>query len=92
MNTSEISRVLHRDQVLQQMLIGVFPIDRIPPPTSVPAAFVVNLDTHTQPGSHWVALFIDRNYKCEFFDSYGLEPNKQMLQYINKYFSAFKHN
>jgi hypothetical protein len=92
MNSTEILTVLRSDQVLSQMIVGVFPIDKIPPPASVPSGFVINLDKHTLPGSHWVALYIDTNSKCEFFDSYGLEPNKQIRNYIEKHFSVLKYN
>lgn len=33
---------------------------------------IFNLDEHTEPGSHWVAMYIDLNNKdIYFFDSYG---------------------
>lgn len=35
---------------------------------------IFNLDKHTEPGSHWVALFIDgEKKKIYYFDSYGDE-------------------
>lgn len=35
---------------------------------------VVNTDDHTQPGSHWIAMYIDKSGKGTFFDSYGMPP------------------
>jgi hypothetical protein len=55
---------------------------------------VFNNDTHSKPGSHWVALFIDNNKrKAEFFDSLGKVPNKYILDFL-KHFGdyTFKWN
>lgn len=46
---------------------------------------VINLDEHNQPGSHWVALYIDlQENKIYFFDSVGKKPGKRIRQYITK--------
>lgn len=46
---------------------------------------VINLDTHNQSGSHWVALFIDLlNYKLYYFDSVGKKPGKRIKKFNNK--------
>ena len=48
---------------------------------------IFNLDTHTQPGSHWVALFIDcLKRKIYYFDSYGDDIPEQ----INKFSEEIK--
>lgn len=45
---------------------------------------VINLDPHTEPGSHWVSLFADfKNYKMYFFDSFGKKPIKNIKRFIN---------
>jgi hypothetical protein len=47
--------------------------------------FVLNLDSHKQGGSHWVALFIDNvNRTIEYFDSTGDAPNKNIKTFISK--------
>ncbi len=46
-------------------------------------AIVFNLDTHDQPGSHWVTLFIDNKLKTvEYFDSVGDKPNKNIKRFL----------
>ena len=46
---------------------------------------VFNLDAHDKPGSHWVALFSDVNKGgVYYFDSYGLEPPKEVKVLMNK--------
>jgi hypothetical protein len=38
-------------------------------------AMVINLEDHNQGGSHWVAVYNDKNLPyMEYYDSYGLEP------------------
>jgi hypothetical protein len=46
---------------------------------------IFNLDNHDQDGSHWVAIIIDLNKKqiC-FFCSYGSEPEKQHIKFIEE--------
>ena len=47
------------------------------------AGIIFNTDTFDKPGRHWVAFFIDNiNKKCEYFDSNGLPPNKQIRTFI----------
>jgi hypothetical protein len=46
---------------------------------------VLNLDDHTQNGSHWVSFLIDNVSKTiEYFDSAGRPPNKNINLFIKK--------
>ena len=63
--------------------------------------YVFNLDKHNQPGSHWVAMFVDFNInECYFFNSTGKKPCKQiifLMETLNKRFGKnkkfiFKYN
>ena len=54
--------------------IGVYPQDyllnfHIP---SQPVKLIINLDLSSQPGTHWLALFISKSH-LEIFDSFGLD-------------------
>lgn len=51
--------------------------------------FIFNHDTHDQPGSHWVALFLcfDQSSKLfgsHYFDSTGKEPKPEIMDFMNK--------
>ena len=59
---------------------GVYPIDRI---NEIPVnkntkkfGVIVNLDHHNQPGSHWVAIYVDKSKDkaLEYYDSFGDQP------------------
>ena len=46
---------------------------------------IFNLDEHTEPGSHWVALFIDcLKRKIYYFDSYGDDIPGQIDKFSNE--------
>lgn len=57
---------------------------------------VINLDTHNQPGSHWVALYANlKDSQVYFFDSFAKKPGKRIKKFINKiirylYFKTYK--
>jgi len=54
---------------------------------------VLNLDDHTQRGSHWVSFFIDNTLKTlEYYDSAGRRPNKNIKYFINKVYNFLKKN
>lgn len=46
---------------------------------------VINLDEHTEGGSHWVALYIDlKKNIVYFFDSFGKKPIRNIKKFINR--------
>jgi hypothetical protein len=46
---------------------------------------VINLDVHTQGGSHWVALYTDlQKGQIYYFDSFAKKPSKRTKKFINK--------
>ena len=82
MNTHQISNILSSDCELSTSFVGVFASDRLPKHCEQPAALICNLDPHNQPGSHWVAIYIENDIG-EYFDSYGLPPlNKNIVSFL----------
>ena len=65
---------MHAIRALRANTIGVYAADHIPKILSPPVAIIANLDTANKPGSHWVAIYIDKNGYGVYFDSYGLAP------------------
>ena len=39
-----------------------------------PGSYLVNTDSSTAPGEHWVAMFFNNQRSAEFFNSYSLHP------------------
>lgn len=49
-------------------------------------SFIMNLDPHTKPGSHWVACFIDPDFDraIEYYDSYARDPPENFWRDMKK--------
>lgn len=60
----------------QKKFIGVFASDQLPNKRyNYPACFIVNVDSSTKSGSHWLAFYLTSPQHLEFFDSYGQAPS-----------------
>jgi len=44
--------------------------------------FIINTKRRGEGIGHWIAIYFDGKKSIEYFDSYGEDPSKQMLQYI----------
>lgn len=91
MNTLDILKKVQNDEILKQHFLGVYPIDMLPNIHAIPCYFIVNLDPSSLPGSHWVALYFMKT-GCEYFDSYGRLPNKNIIKYISVYCNSYLYN
>jgi len=64
---------------------GVYAIDEVDKiPVSNKMGVVLNLDKHNQPGSHWVALYIDADgdQSVEYYDSFAEDPPESLMKDI----------
>lgn len=79
MRASEIKNLIH-----DKKFLGVFPSDQIPSTAS--GAMIVNTDTSTQGGEHWVSLFVIDKKHVEYFDAFGLGPIvPEIISYIQHF-------
>ena len=84
-----------RDALLprcRNQFVGVYACDRLPRilPSHRPLLIVANTDPHDKPGQHWIAMYIGRDAKGEYFDSLG-QPAPQIFQrYLNKYCNSWR--
>ena len=65
--------------------VGVISADEIDTlPAKKRIGFIMNLDKRDQPGSHWVACYIDtvHDRSVEYYDSFGREPSLSFLRQI----------
>ena len=67
----QIESILTLESSTKTGFKGVLPIDLLP--SRQTGSYVINLDKHDQPGSHWVAVY-DDGEKVEYFDSFGFPP------------------
>lgn len=82
-------KIYQKDDIFK----GVYPCDCLPTTFKLPAAFVINLSTHDEPGTHWVALCISKNGTSFYFDSFGLKPTNFYVQtFLNKHSKSLRYN
>jgi hypothetical protein len=51
--------------------IGVFPLDAIPAKLKSSTCVIINSDPSHLPGEHWLAVTVDKDGHCCFFDSFA---------------------
>ena len=71
MNSRQLHWILSNDKVTSRTFKGVYALDEIVhiKQKSFPSAYVFNLDPSYKPGSHWVAVYIDRKGHPEYFET-----------------------
>ena len=88
MNTDQLQVLLKRNARTWKHFRGMYAYDQLPKKGKV-GYYIVNLDPITQPGSHWIALRKRPGARAthQFFDSYGLPPQKLRFKRFlnNKY-------
>ena len=83
MNTFEIIDQLKELDCFQ----GVFPLDKLRNYKfkKIPMGIVINLDFSNEPGSHWVALYVNEQNEAIYFDSFGfINLNEYFLSFLKK--------
>jgi hypothetical protein len=76
MNTLDIESILSGDPTLGPSFAGVYPRDVFIATVGngKRGVFVLNADTSSQPGSHWLSV-VTTPTETLFFDSYGFPPD-----------------
>ncbi len=82
-NKTTSSHELHKiaKKMFGRKFIGVFASDQIPVMKTNQYA-IVNLDTHLEPGSHWVGV-VKENDKTYVYDSFGRKTFKILKELIH---------
>ena len=70
---------------------GVFSRNNLPKKIK-DGAYVINLDEYADVGTHWIALFCNRN-EIVYFDSFGVEHiPKEIKKFINRHSTSASQN
>ena len=89
MNSLQLHKILSK----YKNFLGIFARDELPYKVKYPSFFVFNTDNRSEPGEHWLAIFIDEDKKAEFFDSYGNHPRYFRLEkYLDKIARSWTYN
>jgi len=72
---------------------GVYPKDKLKSVKKFKdGSMVINLDDSSGQGTHWVCVNIDSTKPyTEYYDSFGLSPPKEIVQFLNKYKKPIKY-
>lgn len=92
MNTVSINQFVKPFQ-RKRIFKGVFASNQLPSNFSLPALFIVNLSPSSQPGTHWISLYIDKMGTALYFDSFGLPPrNTIILRFLKMHSKKSMYN
>ena len=97
MNAFKLAQVLTKDPFTKGSFAGVYASDQF---SSIeinedPTSLVVNTDPMELPGTHWIVIYINKQMKGEFFDSYEkhlIHYNKYFLDFMNRNAVEWEHN
>ena len=84
MNTTEISDYLNRDPECSEMFYGVDPAGKIPNLSSLPALIICTTDTSGKRGELWIILYVDKNRREEYFDSFQRCPFEHLKIFLDQ--------
>lgn len=85
MDTISLCQLACSDSKIRKIFGGVLSSDCLPLHRNNFTAYIINLDPHTLPGTHWTAVFFNDNGCVYFFDSYGRKPrNKSILKFMKR--------
>ena len=86
--------MLSGDKFTKQFFGGVYAIDEMNliKTVSYLSSFVINLDLSYKPGSHWVAVYFDKNGIGEFFDSFASYPPPEIVHFLPSHAKGWQYN
>jgi hypothetical protein len=87
MNSLQIDTILRKNRHTKNCYKGTYGSDNIKRFNEYPYAIVANTQKITQPGQHWVGMYISNVDTIEYFDSFGGPPNNE----IKKFTETFKN-
>lgn len=94
MNTVDLEKILKNNFFTRKNFLGVYAIDMLPiKKLKRPYSIICNTDPSYRSGKHWVAIFLPKFGKLEYFDSFGIKPtNEEIYELIAKNGKEFKYN
>ena len=94
MNSRQLCWILCGDKFTKLSFRGVYAIDEMKSIKSVsyPSSFVINLDPSYKPGSHWVAVYFDKNGVGEYLDSFAHYPPHEIVHFLRSHAKGWQYN
>ena len=94
MNNKQLHWILSNDKVTSRNFKGIYVLDEIKhiQQISFPSAYFFNLDPSYKPGVHWIAVYIGRKGRPEYFDSFGRPPPREIKDFLCTYVESWNYN
>lgn len=93
MNGQTLTDLLRREPRARSIWRGVFSRDDVPRRATYPSAYIFNTHPRLREGEHWVAVYMDRDRKGEYFDSYGFPPYcKEFRAFLERNSRKWRYN
>ena len=94
MHSRQLRWILSGDKFTKLSFRGVYATDEIKSikTVSFPSSFVVNLNPSNKPGSHWVAVYFDKNGVGKYFDSFGSYPPHKVVHFLCSHAKGWQYN
>lgn len=94
MDTIQIEKLMRTNILTKKKFLGVFAIDKLPmKKLKRPCSIICNTDPSFKSGKHWIAFFLPKFGKIEYFDSFGLRPmNQEIYKFISMNGNEYKYN
>lgn len=75
----DLIRIAKERRILLNDVIAKDQVDKL----TKDGNYVINLENHNQPGSHWTALILSAK-NCIYFDSFGMPPPEKVYRFLEK--------
>jgi len=74
MDSLQIQKIIDHDKESKNIFGGVLAYDELPKKVKWPSCYIINTDIRSKPGTHWLAVYYNKNGMAEFFDSFAMGP------------------
>ena len=71
MNSLQIQKIIENDQESKNIFGGVLAFDDLPKKVKWPSCYIINSDIRSKPGTHWLAVYYNKNGRILWFLCYG---------------------
>ena len=94
MNSRQLRWILSGDKFTKLSFRSVYAFNEMKSIKSVsyPSSFVTNLDPSYKPGSHWVAVYFDKNGVGEYVDSFARYPPQEVVHFLRSHAKGWQYN
>lgn len=89
--TDQLDLILRTNPRTKHPYVGTFPSDGLQAirVEKYPSCYIINSDKSSEPGTHWLCVYVDSPRSVNFFDSYGLELSnyKEIDNFVHRIIS-----